>query len=69
MSDIVWASDVPVSLPEPPEETELSVRMYGFVFTENGFFHDITEADHEALRRPTYGPVTDPTTVEYGDGG
>lgn len=68
-NEIVWASDTPVSLPEPTEYTPMTVPMYGFVFTENGLFHDLTEADHEALRTPTFGPVEDPTNVEYGDGG
>lgn len=62
-----WASDVPVSMPEPLPYTG-HVPMYGFVFTENGMFHNLSESDHERLSRPTYGPV-DPSQQEVIDGG
>lgn len=68
MSAQSWASDAPVSLPAPPEQTLLSVPMYGFVFTENGLFHDLTEADHEVLRTPTFAPPDQTGGVVYDDG-
>lgn len=67
MSDQAWASDVPVSMPEPLPYTS-RVPMYGFTFTEKGLFHDLSEADHEAISRPTYGPL-DPSLPEVTDGG
>jgi hypothetical protein len=66
MSD-VWASDTPVSLPEPVEISGPSVAMYGFVFTEKGLMHDINQAEHERLRVPTYAPE-DATEWVYDDG-
>jgi hypothetical protein len=63
-----WACDTAVSLPEPVDYTGAHVKMYGFVFTEQGLFHDLSEADHETLRGPTYGPPADPTTTVYDDG-
>ncbi len=62
-----WASDVPVSMPEPLPVTG-QVPMYGFVFTENGLFHDLSEADHEVISHPTYGPM-DPGLREVIDNG
>lgn len=63
-----WGSDVAVSLPLPPVRTAREVPMYGFVFTENGLFHDISEADYEAMSTPTFSPSFDPDrAVVYGD--
>lgn len=67
MSADDWASDTPVSLPDPVDVNGAHVKMHGFVFTEFGLFHDLSEADHETLRVPTYAPQ-DPTTVVYDDG-
>lgn len=63
-----WASDVPVSLPQPLDIDGAHVPMHGFVFTENGLFHDLSEADHEVLRQPTYAPPPAPSEVVYDDG-
>jgi len=54
-----WASDVPVSMPEPLEkadEFEPRIPMSGFVFTINGLFHDIDPAMHDELSLPTFQP-------------
>lgn len=68
MSGEAWASDAPVSLPEPVDLDRVHIRMYGFVFTEQGLFHDLSETDHEVLRVPTFAPPPDPTTTVYDDG-
>lgn len=60
-----WGSDVPISLPEPLDEVGL-VPMFGFVFTINGLFHDLSESDHDLLSRSGYGPVS-PANTEWGD--
>lgn len=66
---VEFGSDVAVSMPRAPQRTGVEVPMYGFVFTENGLMHDLTQADHERLAVPTYGPALDPDTeVVYGDG-
>lgn len=52
-----WASDVPISLPSPPPEgDDIQVPMYGFVFTNNGLFHDISDAGVEGLQAPLFSP-------------
>lgn len=61
-----WSADVPISMPEPNTGKSL-VQMFGFVFTVDGLFHDITEADHERLSRPTFAPVQVAQTV-FDDG-
>jgi hypothetical protein len=68
MTGNAWAADTPVSLPEPVDLDGPHILMYGFVFTENGLFHDLSEADHEDLRTPTYAPPPDPTNTVYDDG-
>jgi hypothetical protein len=67
VSEQPWASDVPVSMPEPLPYTG-HVEMQGFVFTDKGLFHNLSEADHEAISRPTYGP-DDPSLTEVIDSG
>jgi hypothetical protein len=63
-----WASDVPVSLPEPVDGVGAHIPMFGFVFTEAGLFHDLNQADHERLSTPTFAPPVDPanTVVDSG---
>lgn len=63
-----WAADTPVSLPEPIIRERRNVPMFGFVFTEQGLFHDLTEADHEYLRTPTFAPPPEPGRTVYEDG-
>ena len=60
-----WGSDVPVSMPEPLDRDGL-VPMYGFTFTIDGLRHDITEADHETISRPSFAPMS-PAETEWGD--
>lgn len=68
MSSETWASDTAVSLPEPVDTQGVNVPMFGFVFTENGLFHDLSEADHEILRTPTFAPPDTTGGVVYDDG-
>jgi len=71
MSTAAWASDVPVSLPLPPEDDTLVKLEAGFIFTKSGLFHDITQTTYEALT-PTFGPLDDPrsmTIERNGSGG
>lgn len=63
MSGQSWGSDVPVSMPEPLGDQEGLVPMFGFNFTINGLFHDLTDADHEALSTPTFAPISPANTV------
>jgi hypothetical protein len=63
MSSQPWGSDVPVSMPEPLSGQAGLVPMFGFVFTVNGLFHDLTEADHEQLSIPTYAPISPIHTI------
>lgn len=59
MTETHWSSDVPVSMPKPVEKSipgEIRVSMGGFVFTENGLFHDLDEAMHDELSLPTFTP-------------
>ena len=67
MSQQPWASDVAVSMPEPRDPSPLGqVPMFGFVFTENGLFHDLTTAEHERLSIPTFAPI-EPVETVWGD--
>ena len=70
MRDTHWSSDVPVSLPEPvakAEDGEIRISMGGFVFTENGLFHDIDEAMRDDLALPTFSPMPANTVVYEED--
>jgi hypothetical protein len=60
MTETHWGSDVPVSLPAPvkkPEPFERRVSMGGFVFTEDGLFHDLDQSMHDELSLPTFAPA------------
>lgn len=50
----VWGTDVPISMPVPPE-TGVLVKMGTFGFTNFGIAHDITNADLEDYL-PTFIP-------------
>ena len=63
MSVQAWGSDVPVSMPEPLGDQVGLVPMFGFTFTINGLFHDLTDVDHERLSIPTYAPISPINTV------
>lgn len=57
MSVNQWGSDVPVSMPQAlPDGLESMVPMGGFTMTVNGLYHDLNQAEQEALARPTYAP-------------
>lgn len=60
-----WGADVPVSMPEPIDSAGL-VPMFGFTFTIDGLRHDLTEAEHERLSRPSFAPMPPADTV-WGD--
>lgn len=61
----VWSSDVPISIPQAPS-SQVLVPMFGFGFTQYGLVHDLTEAEREYLRTPSYSP-NQPGDVVYGD--
>lgn len=58
MSD-VWASDVPVSQPEPndPDQPVLISLGGGFAFTSGGITHDIPDAEIEDIFTPFFAPA------------
>lgn len=58
-----WGCDVPVSMPEPLGGQVRAVPMFGFVFTINGLFHDLTDVEHERLSVPTFAPISPAATV------
>lgn len=60
-----WYSDVQISSPTPHTSRPL-VSMSGFVFTDNGLAHDLTEEEHRAIFTPK-GLPQDPTKVAYDD--
>jgi hypothetical protein len=51
-----WACDVPVSMPEPINASDVLLDMGDRAFTAFGLFHNLTRADVEEIARPTYGP-------------
>jgi hypothetical protein len=51
----VWATDVQISQPVPPENPIL-VEFGGMGFTAGGMAHNLTESDREELFRPTFAP-------------
>lgn len=65
MREQPWASDVPVSMPEPlADASALRIPMAGFCFTEYGLRHDLTYEQWEQVRRPHFAPVFDPSEPE-----
>lgn len=63
----MWSSDVPISVPGTPQESVV-VPMYGFGMTQWGLVHDITDAERETLRTPSYAPEVPATDAVYDDG-
>lgn len=52
-----WASDVPVSMPQPYRpDMPVLVDMGGFGFTEGGIAHNLSAADAEAMALPFFAP-------------
>lgn len=60
-----WYSDVSISSPMPHGAREL-VSMQGFVFTENGIAHEITDQQYFEVFTPKTEPV-DPTETIFLD--
>lgn len=61
-----WFSDTRISMPQPTGARPI-VSMGGFVFTENGMAHDISEVDYDRHIAPPR-PPSDPSNVVYDDG-
>lgn len=52
-----WASDTPISFPEPPPgDIPVLVDFDGFGFTMGGIVHNISQADLEEILTPTFSP-------------
>lgn len=62
----VWSSDSPISAPQPPAN-QIIVPMFGFGMTEFGLVHDLTDAEYEYLRSPSYAPHRPTNDVVYED--
>jgi len=62
----VWSSDVPISMPQPPDGDVL-VPMFGFGMTQYGLVHDLTQGEYESLRTPSYTPVLPTDDIVYDD--
>lgn len=58
MSGLYWGSDVPISMPEPAKQPVL-VDMGATGFTRYGLDHNISAADLEGLKQPTFAPEED----------
>lgn len=70
MEPVHWAADVPVSLPQPLDESNPGIiPMDGFCFTANGLFFDLSQSDFDVISTPTYAPDSpqDPV-VRYDEG-
>lgn len=67
---IGWAADVPVSMPEPLDESNPGlITMDGFTFTATGLAHDLSRADWATLSVPTLAPVRPVTNEVRYDAG
>lgn len=52
-----WASDTPVSAPQPPPtDVPVLVDFGGFGFSMNGMVHNLTSEDLEDMLTPLYAP-------------
>lgn len=67
---IHWGADVPVSLPQPLDESNPGiVPMDGFCFTANGLAFDLSQADYERIATPTFAPDNpEHQVVRYDEG-
>ena len=68
-----WKSDVPISMPRPldghgprVQNNQVLAPMYGFAFTINGLFHDLSQVDLEAYVNALNLPE-DMTNRQYVD--
>lgn len=69
-----WKSDVPISMPRPldghgPNVTnnQSLIPMFGFTFTINGLFHDLSNVDLEEYVQSLTSPQNNVDT-HYSDG-
>lgn len=52
-----WASDVPVSMPQPySPDMPVLVNLGGFGFTEGGIAHYLSQADADEMATPFFAP-------------
>lgn len=52
-----WASDVPISRPEPPpSDVPVQVGFGAFGFSMNGMVHDVSAAQLEEMFTPHFAP-------------
>lgn len=65
-SETPWSSDVPISMPMPTDQ-EVGVEMSGFVFTEGGIAHGITQDSYARLSTPDFAPTRVPNLLIYED--
>lgn len=56
----MWGSDVPISMPVPPEDRPVLVDFGGFGFSTGGITHNITAADREEMFTPFFKPPGNP---------
>ena len=59
----VWGADTQISMPVPTGD-DIQVPMYGFGMTQYRLVHDITAADAEQLKVPTYAPAAYFTAIQ-----
>lgn len=69
-----WKSDVPISMPRPLDghgpnvtDNQSLVPMFGFTFTINGLFHNLSQVDLEEYLQAVTSPAGG-TDVHYADG-
>lgn len=55
-----WGTDVPVSMPVPPDEGAVRTAGGGFAYSRFGLVHDITTSDVEGFLSPTHAPLITP---------
>lgn len=67
---VTWGSDVPVSLPQPLDESNPGIiPMDGFCFTATGLAWDLSRSDWEAISTPTFAPdAPQDQVIRYDDG-
>lgn len=52
-----WGCDVPVSMPEPVDHSEVRLDMGSHVFTDQGLRVNISRADLQQIATPTFAPI------------
>lgn len=52
-----WATDTPISFPEPaPNDVPVLTDFQGFGFSMNGLVHNLTQADVDEMTTPMFAP-------------